>query len=105
MSVLLESMVINDPRIGQLKAPLSSLVFHYDTASNASQPCEIAHLGVKRPGLTTPFIYVLASPSSLKTMERVYAPLGSNIKVVPLFISMNDVTVSTILSLMKVLVL
>jgi hypothetical protein len=44
VSILLESMLLQDPRVGSLKRPLSTAVFHFGESGASSQPCEAAFI-------------------------------------------------------------
>ncbi|GJE88163.1 hypothetical protein PsYK624_042460 [Phanerochaete sordida] len=106
-SVLLESCLMADPRLGTLPAPLSAIVFHFDTAAGggAVQPCEAAYLASLDTehggGATPPGVTVLVLPANLKTMKRVYAPLPS-VHVEPLHFSTEDISGERLLAMMKV---
>lgn len=44
VSLILESMLIKDPRIGPLSSPLSAAVFHFGEPGGAAAPCEAAFI-------------------------------------------------------------
>ncbi|EKM56167.1 uncharacterized protein PHACADRAFT_184852 [Phanerochaete carnosa HHB-10118-sp] len=106
-SVLLESCLMADPRLGTLPAPLSALVFHFDTAAGggAVQPCEAAYLAAldtERGGnATPPKVTVLVLPANIQPMRRVYAGLPS-VRVEPLHFSAEDISGERLLAMMKV---
>ncbi|TRM67969.1 hypothetical protein BD626DRAFT_480382 [Schizophyllum amplum] len=104
VSVLLESMFIsNVEEIGSLAKPLSGLVLHYGEAGASAHPCEAASIGKSTvPGVTPPKIKVFVSPSSLKRMTDLYAPLGKSITVLPLLFTENELDAAAILSMMAV---
>ncbi|VDB85071.1 unnamed protein product [Peniophora sp. CBMAI 1063] len=105
-SVLLESCLIRDKRLGTLPAPLSALVFHFDTAAGGSlvQPCEAAYLAALHPtrgrDARAPPVKVLVMPNSLPTMRRVYAGLPG-VTVEALRFSSTDINGPRLLSMMK----
>ncbi|EKM56169.1 uncharacterized protein PHACADRAFT_209653 [Phanerochaete carnosa HHB-10118-sp] len=106
-SVLLESCLMADSRLGTLPAPLSALVFHFDTAAGggAVQPCEAAYLATldnERGGdVTPPTVTVLVLPANIQAMRRVYAGLPS-VHVKPLHFSAADISGERLLAMMKV---
>ncbi|GJE88159.1 hypothetical protein PsYK624_042420 [Phanerochaete sordida] len=106
-SVLLESCLMADRRLGTLPEPLSALVFHFDTAAGggAVQPCEAAYLASvesSRGGeVVPPDVTVLVLPANLQAMKQVYAGLPS-VKVEPLRFSADDISGERLLAMMKV---
>lgn len=106
-SVLLESSLIADHRIGTLPAPLSGLVFHFDTAAGGGhvQPCEAAYLATLDPrraaGSQAPQVVVLVLPGDLVKMQRVYAGLPG-VEVKPLHFAPEDISGDRLLAMMKV---
>ncbi|KAI0344940.1 hypothetical protein BDW22DRAFT_1469295 [Trametopsis cervina] len=107
-SVLLESCLIKDTRIGILPEPLSALLFHFDTAAGGGfvQPCEAAYLSQLNPnlrgeGIVPPPVTVLVVPSYLQSMKKVYAGLP-NVRVEPLLFGPGDISGERLLSMMKV---
>ncbi|GJE88158.1 hypothetical protein PsYK624_042410 [Phanerochaete sordida] len=106
-SVLLESCLMTDERLGTLPAPLSAIVFHFDTAAGggAVQPCEAAYLaaldGVRAGSATAPTVTVLVLPTNVQAMRRVYGGLPS-VRVEPLHFSAEDISGERLLAMMKV---
>ncbi|KIP08577.1 hypothetical protein PHLGIDRAFT_44166, partial [Phlebiopsis gigantea 11061_1 CR5-6] len=106
-SVLLESCLMSDPSLGTLPAPLTAIVFHFDTAAGGGlvQPCEAAYLAALDTGrgidATPPAVTVLVLPTNLQAMRRVYAPLPS-VRVEPLHFSPEDISGERLLAMMKV---
>ncbi|EIN14675.1 hypothetical protein PUNSTDRAFT_140908 [Punctularia strigosozonata HHB-11173 SS5] len=106
-SVLLESCLIKDDRVGTLPAPLSGLVFHFDTAAGGGvvQPCEAAYLASLDPyrgkNAVPPRVTVLVLPNSLKAMRKVYAGLPG-VDVQPLHFAAQDISAERLLCMMKV---
>ena len=100
---ILESMFINnDPRIGRLAQPLCGLVLHMGEGGKESSPSEAAWIGMPiKPGTQVPKVKVFVSPSQLKTMRSVYAPLR-NVTVVPLYFSEEELDAEAFLSMMAV---
>ncbi|GJE88165.1 hypothetical protein PsYK624_042480 [Phanerochaete sordida] len=106
-SVLLESCLMADARLGTLPEPLSALVFHFDTAAGggAVQPCEAAYLSTldakNGEGAVAPTVTVLVLPSNLRAMKKVYAKLPA-VHVEPLHFSPEDISGERLLAMMKV---
>ncbi|EKM56166.1 uncharacterized protein PHACADRAFT_145298 [Phanerochaete carnosa HHB-10118-sp] len=106
-SVLLESCLMSDPRLGTLPEPLSALVFHFDTAAGggAVQPCEAAYLSMLDPqnggDAVAPTVTVLVLPSNIRAMRRVYAKLPA-VRVEPLHFSPEDISGERLLAMMRV---
>ncbi|KAF8187861.1 hypothetical protein K438DRAFT_1433992, partial [Mycena galopus ATCC 62051] len=102
VSCLLECALIVDTRLGHLPAPLSALVFHFDT-QDAGRPCEAAFISspaAHRLNHTAlPQITVLCSPSNVNRRRRAYASLAQ-VRVVPLYLSEKDLTVDRMLAIM-----
>ncbi|KAI0314555.1 hypothetical protein OF83DRAFT_1136202 [Amylostereum chailletii] len=106
-SVLLESCLIRDERLGTLPEPLSALVFHFDTAAGGGmvQPCEVAYLatldavrgGTARP----PPVKVFVMPNNLTAMSKVYSGLPG-VTVHPLHFGPQDIGGERLLAMMKV---
>ncbi|KZV75964.1 hypothetical protein PENSPDRAFT_680684 [Peniophora sp. CONT] len=105
-SVLLESCLIKDDRLGTLPEPLSALVFHFDTAAGGGhiQPCEAAYLAALHPdraGIArAPPVKVLVLPNCVNTMKGVYADLP-NVTVEALRFTSADINAQRFLSIMK----
>jgi hypothetical protein len=103
-------------------------VCHFDSfgGGGAVQPCEAAYVGVagslgtRSPQVTWVFFATLipicqankmcfyatfsvfVAPSSLNTMMKVYAELGSNVQVAPLFLSQSELDISAMLAMMQI---
>ncbi len=99
VSCIVESFVMPCPQIGLNCEPMSALVLHYDTCF-IKQAAELAYLS--KGHSKSPQILVLVSPSSLKTMTKVYHDVNPDIQVFPFFISIEDITVSSMMALMKI---
>ncbi|CCM04868.1 uncharacterized protein FIBRA_07061 [Fibroporia radiculosa] len=104
VSVILENMLIPHYRpIGRSETALAGLVLHVGEGGPSSLPNETAWLGrTSHPGVQLPRICVFVSPSSLGTMKKIYAPLGSKIEVKPLLFSEKELDAEAILSMMAV---
>ncbi|KIP04589.1 hypothetical protein PHLGIDRAFT_189641 [Phlebiopsis gigantea 11061_1 CR5-6] len=106
-SVLLESCLMKDARLGTLPEPLSAIVFHYDTAAGGGsvQPCEAAYLSspdkVRGKCAVPPDVTVLVLPSNIQPMKKVYASLP-NVRVEPLHFAPEDISGDRLLAMMKV---
>ncbi|EIN04825.1 hypothetical protein PUNSTDRAFT_138025 [Punctularia strigosozonata HHB-11173 SS5] len=106
-SVLLESCLIKDDRVGTLPAPLSGLLFHFDTAAGGGvvQPCEAAYLASLDPRrgehAVPPRVTVLCLPNSLRCMREVYKGLPG-VEVQPLHFAARDISAERLLCMMKV---
>ncbi|KAK7052655.1 p-loop containing nucleoside triphosphate hydrolase protein [Favolaschia claudopus] len=99
VSCLLESALIQDPRIGTLPEPLSALVFHFDT-QDANRPCEAAFLSSPAAHLSNvvlPQVTVLCS--NITRRRRAYAS-QPQVRVEPLYLSEQDLTAERMLTLM-----
>ncbi|KAK6971319.1 p-loop containing nucleoside triphosphate hydrolase protein [Favolaschia claudopus] len=99
VSCLLESALIQDPRIGTLPEPLSALVFHFDT-QDANRPCEAAFLSSPAAHLNNvvlPQVTVLCS--NITRRRRAYAS-QPQVRVEPLYLSEQDLTAERMLTLM-----
>ncbi|KAF8651052.1 hypothetical protein AX16_004915 [Volvariella volvacea WC 439] len=105
-SVLLESCLIRDQRLGSLPKPLSAIVFNFDAAGTGGQarPCEAAYLSTMDPnrgGATfPPSVTVLVLPNCVDSMKQVYSNLP-NVEVKPLHFSSTDIGGESLLSMMK----
>ncbi len=104
MAVLLENMfVCNTPQIGSLEKPLSGLVLHVGEGGPDSQPSEAAWIGSAMiDSAVVPPITVYVSPSSLNTMQSVYAKVGSHVTVKPLLFNESELDAKAFLSLMAI---
>ncbi|TFK76039.1 hypothetical protein BDN72DRAFT_831482 [Pluteus cervinus] len=102
VSVLLENMFVTDcPPIGSLKQPLAGLVLHFGEGGPGTSPCEAAWLArAVKPGITPPRVSVYVSKSSLNTMRAVYAPLGENVTVEPLYFDESELDAQAFLTMM-----
>ncbi|KAK8043857.1 hypothetical protein PG994_012695 [Apiospora phragmitis] len=105
LSCLLESYIDQNSGTGKLPNPLSGMVMHYDSFTNDSttQLCESAYLcssGVP--------VNVLVCPSNIWAMKRLYSNLSGlpsgfpPPKVMPLYLTENQLNISRILKLMAV---
>lgn len=91
------------PPIGSLTKPLCGLVLHFGEGGSSSLPNETAWLSASLSSLVTgPPVRVYVSHSSLQTMRDVYARLGGNVIVEPLFLHNSELDAAAILSMMAV---
>ena len=105
LSVLLENALLTNSPAGVLPHPLAAIVFHYDKFSSyvSTQLCETAYLC--SAGIP---VRVLVSPSNMWTMHELYSrlpglPAGSpRPKVLPLYFSERQLSISTMMTLMAV---
>ncbi|KAH9850032.1 hypothetical protein C2E23DRAFT_837146 [Lenzites betulinus] len=89
--------------IGVSHKPLTGLVLHFGEGGSGTRPCEAAYIGRSDvPGITPPQIKVYVSRSSLATMRKVYAPLGSAVTILPLLFSERELDAEAVLSMMAV---
>lgn len=97
-------MFVQDyPKIGKLSKSLSGLVLHFGEGGAAAKPCEAAWLGVSAASaVQVPRITVFVSASSLKTMRGVYAPLGKNITVHPLYFAESELDAESFKAMMGI---
>ncbi|KAL5508439.1 hypothetical protein ACEPAH_6058 [Sanghuangporus vaninii] len=104
VACMLESMFIEeDDRIGTLSKSLSGLVLHMSDGGSTSNPNETAWVGLPKDiASKAPHVVVYVSPSSLRTMTNVYAHLGPNIKVKPLYFTEDELDAQAFLSMMAV---
>ncbi|KAI0637943.1 hypothetical protein C8Q77DRAFT_1070335 [Trametes polyzona] len=104
VSVMLENMLITgfEP-IGASQKALSGLVLHFGEGGSDSRPCEAAWLGLSDvKGVKPPTIKVYGSSSSLSTLRKTYAPLGSAVTVKPLLFSEKELDAEAVLSMMAI---
>jgi hypothetical protein len=103
LAVLLESMLISDPRLGHLPKPLSALVLHFGESGSTSKPCEAAFVGQSDdPTIDVPPVNVFCSPSAFRKTKALYDRLGGGIHVWPLFFTEEDIDAQSLLALMAV---
>ncbi|TDL16631.1 hypothetical protein BD410DRAFT_615335 [Rickenella mellea] len=103
VAAMLESMFIRDVRIGSLRQPLCGLVLHRSDGGLESNPSEAAWLAVPNsPDTVTPKVQVYVSPSSIKTMRAVYAPLGKAVVIRPLHFTEDELDAEAFLMMMSV---
>ncbi|KAI0771995.1 hypothetical protein BD413DRAFT_50205 [Trametes elegans] len=104
VSVLLENMLISEyDAIGTFNKSLSGLVLHFGEGGSGSRPCEAAWLGLSKvAGVRPPPVVVFVSPSSLRTMRKVYKPLGSAVTVNALSFSGKELDAEAVMSMMAV---
>lgn len=117
LTCLLENLLINQdagaetaedagPSVGRLQTPLAAMMFHYDnfTGGTTTQLCEAAYLcsSGKVP------VTILVAPSNLWAMRRLYhnlpglPPDAPRPRVLPLYLSDSQLTISRILKMMAV---
>ena len=85
------------PHIGELPAPLTGLVFHYD--QHVSKPCEAAYLASHIP------VTVLVAPSSFIRATELYPTIpgaDERLTIRPLRLRESDLNVTRMLTLMAV---
>ncbi|OBZ76986.1 hypothetical protein A0H81_03799 [Grifola frondosa] len=104
VSVLLENMLIPEySPIGVCKKTLCGLVLHFGEGGPSSRPNEAAWISqTTMSDVQVPSVHVYVSSSSLHTMKAVYAPLGPNVKVLPLLFSDSELDAEAFLSMMAV---
>ncbi|OCB84540.1 hypothetical protein A7U60_g8526 [Sanghuangporus baumii] len=104
VACMLESMFIEaDDRIGTLSKSLSGLVLHMSDGGSTSNPNETAWVGLPKDlASKAPRVVVYVSPSSLRTMTKVYAHLGPNVNVKPLYFTEDELDAQAFLSMMAV---
>ncbi|KAF7314608.1 p-loop containing nucleoside triphosphate hydrolase protein [Mycena kentingensis (nom. inval.)] len=102
VSCMLESALIQDPRIGELPNPLSALLFHLDTQDNG-RPCEAAHISSQGchdiDPTTLPKVIVFCSPSNATQRKKAYAGMP-HVWVEPLYLPEAALTVNVMLAIM-----
>lgn len=105
LACLLENYLLERDPVSKLPDPLTAIVFHYDKFSSfgSSQICETAYLcsaGVR--------VRILVAPSSVKKMMDVYTRRPGlpedcpRPEVVPFFLTEDQLTIDTIMTLMAV---
>ncbi|TFY80819.1 hypothetical protein EWM64_g3199 [Hericium alpestre] len=103
---MLENMFVpNIPATGELVNPLSGLVLHFGETGEAARPCEAAHVGISAlpgVGVQVPSVCVYVSPSSIKRMKKLYAPLGRHITVKGLFFAESELDAAAFMSMMAI---
>ena len=105
LSCLLENSLLRSSPAGVNPNPLAGLVFHFDrfTSYESTQLCEVAYLCSS--GIP---VRVLASPSNIHAMRRLYRnlpglPNGSpRPEVIPLYFRESQLNVSRLMTLMAV---
>jgi hypothetical protein len=96
-------MLIRDPRLGALPAPLSALVLHFGESGSTKKPCEAAFVGIPTDkDVKPPSVYVLCSPNNLAQTQRLYKDQAKCEKVFPLYFLEEDIDAQSLLSLMAV---
>ncbi|KAF8254092.1 hypothetical protein K440DRAFT_592903 [Wilcoxina mikolae CBS 423.85] len=97
LGCMLENYLLPSKDIGELPAPLTGLVFHYD--QHTPTPCEAAYLTSHIP------VTVLVPPSSLNQATALYSELpgaSGKLTVRALRLREQDLNVSRMLTLMAV---
>ncbi|KAF8803657.1 hypothetical protein BYT27DRAFT_7144034 [Phlegmacium glaucopus] len=104
VSTILENMLISKfPAIGSLTKALCGLVLHFGEGGSGSLPNETAWLSKSLSShVAGAPVHVYVSRSSLQTMRAVYARLGENVVVEPLFLKNSELDAAAILSMMAV---
>ncbi|KAG2013488.1 hypothetical protein CC2G_010397 [Coprinopsis cinerea AmutBmut pab1-1] len=96
-------LIPNFSPIGKLQKALCGLVLHYGEAGTGALPNETAWLCSSESSYVQgPPIRVFVSRSSLKTMRKVYAPLGPKVVVEPLYLKKKELDAQAILSMMAI---
>lgn len=103
ISVLLESMLIQDRRLGLLPYQLSALVLHFGESGSTFKPCEATFVGqCEDPLVLPPEVIVLCSPTNITNISKSYTAFGGGAKVYPLYFLEEDIDATSLLSLMAV---
>lgn len=104
VSVLLENMLLTGSNaIGSMDKPLCGLVLHFGEGGPESQPSEATWLGSPLTAdVGVPKIVVYVSPSSVKTMRKVYARVGPHVTVHPLVFNQAELDAKAFMSLMSI---
>lgn len=106
VGVLLENALTQDRRLGIIEKPLAALVLHFGESGANSKPCEAAYQALRSnrfdPLVKPPRVVVYCSPSSLIAISKVYAPLGSSIKILPLTFDEHELDAESFLAMMGV---
>jgi len=92
-----ENFLLPLPSIGELPAPLTGLVFHYD--QHIPKPCEAAYLASHIP------VTVLVAPSSFQRATQLYpaiAGAGERLQIRALRLREGDLNVTRMLTLMAI---
>lgn len=103
----LENCLIQTPILGDLRRPLSALVFHFSqyTSQLSFRPCEAAFLGCpNRQFPTYPSVApvnILVAPSNYHNLQASYAQIPG-VNVQPFRLRPRDLNVSSMLTLMSV---
>lgn len=103
----LENCLIQTPMLGDLRRPLSALVFHSSqyTSQLSFRPCEAAFLGCpNRQFPTHPSVApvnILVAPSNYHNLQVSYAQIPG-VNVQPFRLRPRDLNVSSMLTLMSV---
>ncbi|KAG8764562.1 hypothetical protein FRC15_007546 [Serendipita sp. 397] len=100
VSCIMESALMNDPRVGSLPAPLATVVFHYDQEIS-NRPCEAAFLSESKDGTMRGVeeVVVLVSPKNQEQRKEVYSHL-KHVRVEPLKLAEGDLNAKRMLSMM-----
>lgn len=109
LSVILESCLIKNRRVGKMEQPLSAMVCHVDPQGGqvieTTRPCEAVSLAMSsEEGLSNSCardVVVLVSPSNYGKMKQVYREVP-NVTVQPLFISEKELTATSMNTLMAI---
>lgn len=96
-------MLIPDPRLGELPAPLSAIVLHFGETGSTKKPCEAAFVGtVLDDTVAAPPVYVLCSPSNYAQTKQLYEEHVKCHNVFPLYFTEEDIDAQSLLSLMAI---
>jgi hypothetical protein len=96
-------MLIPDPRLGELPAPLSAIVLHFGETGSTKKPCEAAFVGtVLDDKVKAPPVYVLCSPSNYTQTKQLYEDQVKCLNVYPLYFTEEDIDAQSLLSLMAI---
>ncbi|TKW53795.1 hypothetical protein CTA1_5915 [Colletotrichum tanaceti] len=98
LACLLENCLIPS-RLGKLPAPLTGVVFHYDSfvSDSGGLPCEAAFLASSEDVS----VRVLCAPTNIRTVQKMYGRIPE-VKVEPLILSDRDLNTRRMLDLMAV---
>ena len=104
LSCILEGALLKESPVGQVKAPSSAIVFHYDQFSShsTSQICEAAYLcSGNLP------VRVIVSPTNYSVMNQVYSNLGgftggmAKPQVIPFYLKEEHLHIQNMKTLMS----
>ena len=107
LTVGIENYLIQYPKLGVLHKPVSALVLHFGEYSSkqAFRPCEAAYLASPHAEFTSApcvrAVTVLVAPSNYLNLRSSYSKIP-NVTVKPLKLRSQDLTISSMLTMMSV---